>query len=109
MKNKNHNHGDIQTEDVVDSSESEAELRKLFLQNVDLEQDIRLRRYSAYGIYFVMLLWLFFLMVIISIEGCTSTSFELSDKVLIALVVSLTGNILLLPTIVLNYLFPKSK
>lgn len=69
MKNKNHNHGDIQTEDVVDSSESEAELRKLFLQNVDLEQDIRLRRYSAYGIYFVMLLWLFFLMVIISIEG----------------------------------------
>ena len=109
MTNKNHNHGEIQAEDAADLSKSDVELENLFLQNIDFEQDITLRRYSAYGIYIVMLLWLIFLMVIISIEGCTSTPFELSDKVLIALIVSLTGNILLLPTIVLKYLFPRSK
>jgi ABC-type microcin C transport system permease subunit YejB len=72
----------------------------------DRDADISLKKTCGWTITTVLGLWELFVIVIVSIH-LGSKAVKLSDTVLITLLTSATANILALPTIVLNYLFPK--
>ncbi|MDR0581831.1 MAG: hypothetical protein LBG31_02590 [Prevotellaceae bacterium] len=72
----------------------------------DKDADISLKKTYGWTIIAVLGLWEIFVIVIIAIH-LGSEAAKLSDTVLVTLLTSATANILALPTIVLNYLFPK--
>jgi Fe2+ transport system protein B len=72
----------------------------------DKDADISLKKTYGWTIIAVLGLWELFVIVIIAIHLGSKVA-KLSDTVLITLLTSATANILALPTIVLNYLFPK--
>lgn len=79
------------------------------LENKDRRADIYLKKLYGWGILIVLILWETFVI------WCTYKQFNpndnevrpMSDAVIIALLTSATANILALPAIILNYLFPK--
>ena len=78
------------------------------LNNWDKAADIKLKKIYGIGILIVLGIWEVFVIVysIIQIFYCYKVR-HVSDTVMIALWTSATANILALPAIILNYLFPK--
>jgi Fe2+ transport system protein B len=91
----------------LDALSSSFQREQRFQQEMeDKEADISLKKTYGWAIIAVLGLWELFVIVIIAIH-LGSKAVKLSDTVLITLLTSATANILALPTIVLNYLFPK--
>lgn len=91
------------------SSLEESEKLAAILKNRDKDADIWLKKLYGYGILIVLGLWELFVMKVICVQ-LNPGDLEVkpySDPVLIALLTSATANILALPMIILNYLFPK--
>ncbi|KAA6310715.1 hypothetical protein EZS27_038030 [termite gut metagenome] len=71
--------------------------------------DILLKITYGIGIIIVLGVWEYFVIRFSLIQICCPNSYKVSDAVFITLLTSATANILILPQIVLNYLFPKEK
>lgn len=86
------------------------EVDRLDAENKDLKQNIALRkRYAEVALAFWML-WLFFVLFIVAIAGfgrILSWEFQLPETVLLALVATLTANVIGLVVVVARYLFPR--
>ena len=78
-----------------------------FLKCKDLDGDIKLKKLYGIFILAVLGLWEIFVIFYMVFQIFICPQERLSDTSLIALLTSATANILVLPTIVLNYLFPK--
>lgn len=74
----------------------------------DRLSDIDLKRIYGWTILGVLVLWVIFV-IFVCITYMFQKSPNLSDNVLITLLTTTTVNILILPTIVLKYLFPHNK
>jgi hypothetical protein len=91
----------------LDALASSFQREQRFQQEMeDKDADISLKKTYGWTIIAVLGLWEIFVIVIVAIH-LGSKAVKLSDTVLITLLTSATANILALPTIVLNYLFPK--
>lgn len=75
----------------------------------DKDTDISLKKIYGWSIIGVLGVWELFVIGFCFIQVCCPNAKEISDAVFITLLTSATANILILPTIVLNYLFPKEK
>lgn len=86
-----------------------AEISKL--QWKSFKQDIKERKKYANKIYDLISWWLFCIGMIVFLQGFLAQygTFNLSDKVLIALITGTTINVLGLFIIVINYLFKSPK
>ncbi|MDR3132666.1 MAG: hypothetical protein LBU42_01410 [Prevotellaceae bacterium] len=95
------------TDAYLETLSSSIQREQRFQQELeDKDADISLKKTYGWTIIAVLGLWELFVIVIIAIH-LGSKAAKLSDTVLITLLTSATANILALPTIVLNYLFPK--
>ena len=72
-------------------------------------QDTAERKKYASNIFGLMAGWILFIVVVILLQASETAKFELTENVLLALIVTTTANILGLFVIVANYLFPKSR
>lgn len=79
------------------------------LEQEDKKTDISLKKIYAKFIMAVLGIWEIFVIWFSYTQICCPYSHKVSEAVFIALLTTATANILVLPTIVLNYLFPKSK
>lgn len=75
------------------------------LKDLDYKGDIDLKKMYGIAIIAVLGLWELFVIIFTFMQICPER--RLSDAVLITLLTTATANILVLPTIVLKYLFPK--
>ncbi|KAA6319247.1 hypothetical protein EZS27_030836 [termite gut metagenome] len=80
-----------------------------FLKYIDKKGDIDLKKMYGINIIRVLIGWELFVICFSLIQICCPYSYKISDTVFIALLTSATANILILPKIVLNYLFSKEK
>lgn len=78
------------------------------LENKDKSADIHLKKLYGWGILFVLVGWVLFVIYysIQQLNPCSCKVRPMSDTVMIALWTSATANILALPAIILKYLFP---
>jgi hypothetical protein len=92
---------------TLDKEESEFQQYQKIQQEIDDKgADISLKKAYGWAIIAVLGLWEVFV-IVVTITQITGCSVKISDTVFVALLTSATANILALPTIVLNYLFPK--
>ena len=89
-----------------DDLEADQEIRKSWLENNNLESDIKLKKGICFWVKIVVSIYLIFIAGIIS---CESYNKGLSDSVLIALLTTTTINILGLPLMIIVSLFPNKK
>ena len=88
------------------ANENERDKRKLLEEFIkDTQQDREQRKAYADKIFWLVCLWLLAVLGLVALAG--SINFELSDTVLIALISTVSVNIIALMAIVANYLFPK--
>lgn len=79
------------------------------LEQEDKKTDIYLKKMYARFIMAVLGIWEIFVIYFSYTQICIFNSHKVSDVIFVTLLTTATANILVLPTIVLNYLFPKSK
>lgn len=79
------------------------------LDNQNKSTDITLKKTYGCCIIVVLFIWELFVTTFIFVQTLFSVINKMSDTVLITLLTSATANILILPTIVLKYLFPNKK
>ena len=87
---------------------SDEEKAKSHLSNKDKSADISLKKLYGCGILFILVVWEVFVIIFSmkQLNPCDKCVYKVSDTVFVALLSSM-GNILALPAIILNYLFPK--
>lgn len=76
------------------------------LSQQDKKADINLKVIYGISVIGILVVWEIFV-ILFTTSQLNSKWDKISDSVLIALLTSATANILVLPTIVLKYLFPK--
>lgn len=76
------------------------------LDNDDKQGDISLKRLYGVAILLVLTIWVAFVITFMIMQVVTNDIERVSDTTLVTLLTSATANILILPTIVLKYLFP---
>lgn len=81
------------------------------LANQDKDTDIKLKKLYGWGILGILVIWEIFVICFSwkQLTPCDLCVKKVSDTVFVALLTSATANILALPAIILNYLFPKKK
>ena len=89
-----------------DLSEDAKHMRELI--NRDKETDIELKKTYGTSILGILIAWLSFVGLII-LGQVGPVYHKLSDEILITLITTSTANIILLPTIILKYLFPQNR
>lgn len=90
------------------ASLSEDEKRAKELANIEKETDIDLKKAYGKTILGILIAWLSFVGLLLMGKYGPS-GYKLSDGVLITLITTTTLDILILPKIVLQYLFPQNK
>lgn len=83
---------------------SHKDIRK-WLENEDLRNNIQLRKYLAYWSFGIISVWIVIVAIILFDNKCL----ELSENIIITMLVTTTANILGLPIIVLRNLFPSKE
>ena len=78
------------------------------LDNKDKDQDIKLKKIYGISILCGLGIWVLFVITYMFMHFYCPLN-RLSDNVIITLLTTTTANILVLPTIVIRYLFPKKK
>lgn len=86
----------------------QSELESKRLKNKDKKTDIDLKKIYGESILGILIAWLFFVGIIL-IGQFGFGAYKFSDTVIITLITTTTANVIALPTIVLNYLFPNPK
>jgi len=84
------------------------QIELLKLEHKQRQQDMNERKKYAFRVFLLLALWLALLFVLLFVQGWQSTTgFDLSDNVLIALITGTTVNVIGVFVVVMNYLFPK--
>jgi hypothetical protein len=91
-------------EDVLKKDHSIYQAINQSLKNKDYYGDIRLKKLYGISILIALGIWESFVVVFMFMQICPEN--RVSEAIIISLLTSATANILVLPTIVLKYLFP---
>lgn len=76
------------------------------IANNDKKGDISLKKIYGISILIILILWVTFVVVFMMLQVCSDLAKTVSDTIIITLLTSATANILILPMVVLKYLFP---
>lgn len=85
------------------------ENKKLRLFNKSLKKDIKNRERYAKYLFALICVWLFLVLSLVFLSGCSKVQFQLSDSVLMFLLGTTTLNVVGLFWIVTSYLFQQKQ
>ncbi len=78
--------------------------RTFYLNNIDKEQDIRLKLFTCRLILGIFAIWLLFIMSLLFIIGAEQ-NWQFSDQIIITLLATTTANLIGLPLVITKSLF----